>query len=678
MNSERVSGWSGISAWSRFADITLQRTALIDRIVRDRAPDPLAGLKVDDHDLEALLAELPGLESTPAAEDLAADVDARLDELVAAARKDLLGTVADPDETDRFAVLAARAGLDPSEVEVLAVLSAVEVDPRRQRLVGYLNDDVTQRRTTPWTLRRLLGSDALGCLGPGSRLRRCCLVDLDASAPWGSAPISVPAAVLWWLAGDDAPDPELPAGTRIVQRQPGDTAVAHNRPGTSSGTVAVASGPDRLRRLHAVVADLGRDCLVLPEPPVEPPAWEAAIRYATLQGLGLVVEAADDLPRGAQDRVETADHLCWGLVSPAELPISSLPQRPWRHVEVAAPAATAEEWASMFPGAPPLPFPLTADQLDQVGRAAAALSGDLAGAVRRLAAGHIDAAATRIRPARGWEDLVLDDRRLRQVREVAVRARQRHRVFGEWGFAPYPSTGVVALFAGPSGTGKTLAAEVVAADLGVDLYKVDLANLVSKYIGETEKNLSRVFDAAEASRVVLFFDEADALLGRRSAVSDAHDRYANIEVAYLLQRLERYDGVAVLATNLASNLDTAFLRRLHVMVEFPVPEAPERRAIWARSIPAATPLADDVDLDTLANSVEVSGGTIRNAALGAAFLAAEAGSPITMAHAVEALQAEMRKNGRLVSDADFAARHPPPGTSRPSEPSPPRRRPTSR
>jgi SpoVK/Ycf46/Vps4 family AAA+-type ATPase len=295
--------------------------------------------------------------------------------------------------------------------------------------------------------------------------------------------------------------------------------------------------------------------------------------------------------------------------------------------------------------------------------AASAMDGDLAGAVRRLAAGHIDAVATRIRPTRGWDDLALDAERMTSVREIAVRCRQRDTVFGKWGFSPEPSTGVVALFAGPSGTGKTLAAEVIAADLGIDLYKIDLANLVSKYIGETEKNLSRVFDAAEASNVALFFDEADALLGKRSAVSDAHDRYANIEVAYLLQRLERYEGLVVLATNLAKNIDPAFLRRLHVMVEFPMPGGPERRRIWARGLPKGAPVADDLDLDALADQFEVSGGTIRNAVVGAAFLAAEEGSVITMAHAVASLRRELQKAGRLVSPEDFARFSPRPASS---------------
>ena len=294
-----------------------------------------------------------------------------------------------------------------------------------------------------------------------------------------------------------------------------------------------------------------------------------------------------------------ATHLSWGVTSPVDLPLATLPRRPWVAAPVMPPRATAEEWLTVFGPREEPPHRLSAEQLHLVGVASRALGGDIPAAVRRLAAGAIDTTAERIRPTRSWEDLVLDDDRADQVREVARRCRHRETVFEKWGFSPDPSVGVVALFAGPSGTGKTLAAEVVAADLGIDLYKVDLANLVSKYIGETEKNLSRVFDAAEAADVALFFDEADALMGKRSAVSDAHDRYANIEVAYLLQRLERYEGLAVLATNLANNIDPAFVRRFHVVVEFPMPGPPERRRIWERCLPPLAPLSGDVDLGRL-------------------------------------------------------------------------------
>jgi SpoVK/Ycf46/Vps4 family AAA+-type ATPase len=272
--------------------------------------------------------------------------------------------------------------------------------------------------------------------------------------------------------------------------------------------------------------------------------------------------------------------------------------------------------------------------------------------VRRLAGGHLDGVAVRIRPHRSWDDLVVPPDEGRQLRELAARHRGRETVYGRWGFAATPSVGVVALFAGPSGTGKTLAAEVVAGELGLDLYKVDLSAVVSKYIGETEKNLERIFSAAAAGDLVLFFDEADALFGKRSEVSDAHDRYANIEVAYLLQRLETYDGIVVLATNLQRNIDPAFLRRISVAVDFVPPEEPQRRAIWAHAFPSSAPLAD-LDLDFLARQFTVTGGVISNAALGAAFLAAAEDTPISMRHVVLSLKREFQKLGRLRTEKEF-------------------------
>lgn len=217
-----------------------------------------------------------------------------------------------------------------------------------------------------------------------------------------------------------------------------------------------------------------------------------------------------------------------------------------------------------------------------------------------------------------------------------------------------PGSGTAALFTGPSGTGKTMAAGILAGSLGLELYRVDLAGVVSKYIGETEKNLARVFAAAAATDAVLFFDEADALFGKRTEVRDAHDRYANVEVSYLLQRIEQHDGVVVLATNLRKNIDEAFLRRLQFVVEFPLPDRDHRRQIWQRMFPAAAPLDPALDLDLLADRFELSGGSIRNVAVEAAFAAAAGGCPIGVDHVWTALRHEHLKLGR-VTPAEPAA-----------------------
>jgi SpoVK/Ycf46/Vps4 family AAA+-type ATPase len=242
-----------------------------------------------------------------------------------------------------------------------------------------------------------------------------------------------------------------------------------------------------------------------------------------------------------------------------------------------------------------------------------------------------------------------------QLRELTGRARHRDLVLDEWAMArtSLKGRGVTALFAGDSGTGKTMSAEVIAGSLGLDLYVIDLSTIVDKYIGETEKNLDRVFTEADRVNGVLLFDEADAVFGKRSEVKDARDRYANVEVAYLLQRMEQFDGMAILTTNLRANVDEAFLRRLDAIVDFPLPESDDRRRLWERNLPASVPTADDIDVDFLARRFALSGGNIRNVAVGAAFLAAEAGRPLGMEDLVRETAREYRKLGRMCVEAEF-------------------------
>jgi hypothetical protein len=274
-------------------------------------------------------------------------------------------------------------------------------------------------------------------------------------------------------------------------------------------------------------------------------------------------------------------------------------------------------------------------------------------ACREYAAWPHGGLAQRIVPAHTWTDLVLPDDSLEQLRELAAQVRNRARVYGEWSFGARLNRGrgISALFAGPSGTGKTLAAEIVACEVELDLYRIDLAGVVDKYVGETEKNLRRVFDAAEASGAVLFFDEADALFGKRTEVKDSHDRYANIELNYLLQRVEDYHGLAILATNRKSMLDDAFLRRLRFVVDFPLPATAQREAIWAGVFPTETPLGD-LDFGALA-LLDLTGGNIANVALGASFLAAEEDAPVEMRHIYRAARREYAKIEKLVLESEF-------------------------
>jgi hypothetical protein len=287
---------------------------------------------------------------------------------------------------------------------------------------------------------------------------------------------------------------------------------------------------------------------------------------------------------------------------------------------------------------------------------AAAWSRALHAVAGRVTAPRLHQLAEAMAPTHDLRDLVLPPDKADVLHDIVRRVRHRRTVLENWGFDAVSARGrgLVALFHGASGTGKTMAADAIACSLHMQLFRIDLAGVVSKYIGETEKNLRAIFDEADRADAVLFFDEADALFGKRSEVKDAHDRYANIEINYLLQRIEMFEGIAILATNKRSHLDEAFLRRIHVTLEFPLPRAAERVQLWDRSFPQAAPLAGDIDWDFLAQRFDLTGGAIRNAALGAAYLAAEAGRPIGMREVVNALRTELVKVGRRVQDSEFA------------------------
>ena len=282
------------------------------------------------------------------------------------------------------------------------------------------------------------------------------------------------------------------------------------------------------------------------------------------------------------------------------------------------------------------------------------LAGHLWDACRMQARPRLEGLAQRIEPAATWDDLVLPPNQKQILSQIAMHVRQRAKVYQTWGFAGGGSRGlgISAMFAGASGTGKTMAAEVLARELRLDLYRIDLSQVVSKYIGETEKNLRRVFDAADEGAAVLLFDEADALFGKRSDVKDSHDRYANIEVSYLLQRMEAYRGLAVLTTNRKSALDQAFLRRIRFIVEFPFPEATQRAEIWRRVFPQATP-TEGLKIDCLAR-LHATGGNIRNIALSAAFLAADAGEQVRMSHLLHAARNEFAKLEKPLPETEVA------------------------
>jgi SpoVK/Ycf46/Vps4 family AAA+-type ATPase len=276
---------------------------------------------------------------------------------------------------------------------------------------------------------------------------------------------------------------------------------------------------------------------------------------------------------------------------------------------------------------------------------------DVAAACRQLSNQELGKLAVKIEPQCGWADLVLPSEKLALLREICNQIRHHYRVYESWGFGAKHSrgTGLSVLFSGPPGTGKTLAADVLANEVGLTLYKIDLSNVVSKYIGETEKNLARIFAEAETSNSILFFDEADALFGKRTEVSNAHDRYANIETSYLLQKMEEQDGVVILATNLRHNMDEAFTRRIRFIVEFPFPEADSRMRIWETLFPPAAPVSDEIDFAYLAREFAVAGGSIKNIVLNAAFLAAANGGTIGTRQILQGTRREYEKIGKLWS-----------------------------
>lgn len=284
---------------------------------------------------------------------------------------------------------------------------------------------------------------------------------------------------------------------------------------------------------------------------------------------------------------------------------------------------------------------------------------DLNRGCRAQSSQKLGASARKLKPRHTWSDLILPSNEITQLREACAQVRHRQTVYGEWGFDEKLSLskGLCVLFYGQSGTGKTLAVEIIANELQLDAYKIDLSTVVSKYIGETEKNLSAIFQDAETSNAILFFDEADALFGKRSEVKDAHDRYANIEINYLLQRMEEFEGLVILATNLRKNIDDAFFRRMHFAVEFPFPDEDRRYHIWRQHFPEAAPVAPDIDFNFLASRLNVAGGNIRNIVVNAAFLAADNSGVINMQHLIHAARREYEKIGRLCTEAEFSPYH---------------------
>jgi hypothetical protein len=648
--------------------------------------DPFRGLYLGDEDVDRVLAAtLPRPGPTAAADRVRRQADE------AAARAEAAGAPV------RLRRLAHHARLDPTDEDLLVVALAPDVDHRFERLYGYLHDDVTRRRASVGIALELAGLHpadvaARDRLGPRSPLVAAGLVEVDdPDRPFLTRALRVPDRVAAHLLGGDLADPVaadlLVAPVAVTLPDDGGLGrVAGDGGDGPDLLVYVAEDPGASGRSFAAaaLAAAGRDSLVAdldrlgPEPtaPVLAAAARALGREARLAGAVLVAGPVDRLAERGPEAVR--------ILAELAVPLVLTGRRHWEPawsrrvpVVVAAPPPVADERARLWrshldgrvaagldPADATTQFRLTPEQVADAAAAAvgqARLTGvpvDAAGLRRgarsRNGAG-LERRARRIEPGVGWDDLVLPPVALDGLRDLALRVRHRDLVLTEWGMRPGGGRGrgVTALFAGDSGTGKTMSAEVVAGHLGLDLYVIDLATVVDKYVGETEKNLERVFGEADGVNGVLLFDEADAIFGKRSEVRDAHDRYANIEVAYLLQRMETFDGLAILTTNLRANLDDAFTRRLDAIIDFPVPDEEQRLLLWERCLGSAVPRADDIDLGFCARQFELAGGHIRSIVVTAAYLAAGRGSPVGMADLIAATQREYRKLGRLLVRAEF-------------------------
>ncbi|MFL5256256.1 MAG: ATP-binding protein [Rhodopila sp.] len=604
-------------------------------------------------------------------------------------------------EGSAWARLIRRFRLGPVDRDVLLVAVAPELDRKYETLFAYLNNEVGRRWPSADLIGRLIGDglSARRVLSPAAILVRSGLIepvpDTTRRSEAAREFAAVPAVGRFLLGLDPASD----AALRLHGAAPGDAG-----PLTPMQRLAQAEGPPllalegmpgsgRLRAACAFAAAVGRRVLEADlnatTRPAEDLLREAGL-VARLENAILFVRGLDEpspSERLTKHRLAAGLDMAPGPVlvavasgaSPGDAfgahpfvrivwpqPDPQARHQLWTDALAAdgygAEAATLEGLAERFRLTPP--------QIARAARAATvghAIDGNggstiagarLFGAAREQSGDALDGLAARITRQVDLRDLVLPAATLSRLRDVASAVANRGLVQRQWGMGRLSLSpdGLAVLFQGASGTGKTMAASAVAGELGLDLYRIELAGVVSKYIGETEKNIDRIFRAARRCNAILLFDEADALFGKRSEVKDAHDRYANLEVAYLLQRMEEHDGPVILATNLAKNIDQAFARRLHYVVEFPRPNQAAREQLWRQMLAPPLPCAGDVDIEHLAGGFDLTGGEIRKVALEAAFMAAADGRVVTMAHAVGAAARTLQQQGRVVSARPIGTR----------------------
>ncbi len=680
------------------------RRALAERRRRDPGADadPYRGWYVAEQTVTRLLDRPPAALGAGAGEHAAVIASGLAAAEVVARTAHAAGSAV------RLLSLTGAFALTELDTELLVIAVAPEVDHRFGIFYGYLQDDAGRPHVSIALALELCGMTAADPAGrfrlvPGAPLLASGLLTvIDQGQPFPARTLRADDRVAGYLLGDDRIDPALtgfarflcspglPAGgqareaaERLAGYLTGDAArsrLAYLRGTPDSAVIDVAvAAAARPARAGGPAGTLLVDLTRLPPGHDPLPVLAAAAREARLRECGLVIGPVDRLPPDPAERA-----LVLRALPDPSLPVVLFGAAAWdaRWSDdpplLAATGAPGHDerdlwWRTAISRRPDGPagaaealgvYRLAPHQVrgtvDAAWAQAAAeqrpvTTGDLLRSARRHNAADLERLARRVEPSATWEDLVLAPAPTEQLRELASRHRHRDTVLADWRLRPaHGSAGrVTALFTGESGTGKTLAAEVLAARAGIDLYVVNLATVVDKYIGETEKNLERIFTAAAGVQGMLFFDEADALFGKRSKVSDAHDRFANIETAYLLQRLETFDGLAILATNLSGNVDQAFLRRLDAVIHFPRPAAAERTRLWDLCLGPSVPRAPDLDLASVAAAFDLTGGSIRSAALTAAYQAAGTGRPVSTSGLYSAVRTEYRKLGRVIDEAEF-------------------------
>lgn len=602
-------------------------------------------------------------------------------------------------------------GLEQFETDILLICLAPELDLRYEKLYSYLQDDVTKKRPTVDLVTRLLCNyieekfKARKYFSKTAPLIRNHLIYFigDDQLPLLSKSLKIDDRVISFLLGTDGIDQRIRNFTTLIEPKRSISEIISSedhknslmeiyRLLSSTGILVMffflgPYGAGKKTAAEAISRELGTPLLVVDSKGLKGnESFEnlnLILREAVLQDTSLYFENFDillDKESGVSvpDLIKYMDSFPNLIFLSGEVPVEYrgiLQNHSFIRLEFPVPSfdISKQLWryflngdsSDVDIGALAGKFKFSAGQIkDAIFTARNIASAknkselsmeELYQGCRSQSNQNISALARKIESRYSWNDIVLPDDAKNQLRDVAGHIKFKGVVFSDWGFGRKLSMGkgLNILFSGPSGTGKTMAAEIIAGEVQLDIYKIDLSSVVSKYIGETEKNLSKIFKEAQTSNAILFFDEADALFGKRSEVKDAHDRYANIEIGYLLQKMEEFDGVVILATNLGKNIDDAFLRRIQIAIEFPFPDETQRKMIWKGIFPKESPLAHDIDYEFLSRKIKLAGGNIKNMALAAAFYAAENSGEINMHHIMNAARREYQKIGKPFLKADF-------------------------